>query len=72
MRSTITVSIPEEIKGELDKVSRSEGVSRSDVVRESLRDYLFLRRFRAIRRAMLARASQKGIFTDQDVFDKVS
>ena len=72
MRSTITVSIPEEIRGELDRLSRSEGVSRSDVVRESLRDYIFLRRFRALRKSMAARASRKGIFTDQDVFDTVS
>jgi metal-responsive CopG/Arc/MetJ family transcriptional regulator len=40
MRQTITVSIPEDLKKALDKVSKEEGVSRSDLVRESLRDYL--------------------------------
>jgi len=40
MRSTITVSIPEDAREELDRVATAEGVSRSDIVRESLRDYL--------------------------------
>lgn len=49
-----------------------EGVSRSDLVRESLRDYLFVRQFRKLRKGMMAKASQRGIHTDQDVFDRVS
>jgi metal-responsive CopG/Arc/MetJ family transcriptional regulator len=57
---------------ELDRVSRLEGVSRSDIVRESVQDYLFLRRFRTLRKTMVAKASRRGIHTDQDVFDRVS
>jgi metal-responsive CopG/Arc/MetJ family transcriptional regulator len=72
MRETITISVPHEIKAELDKVVREEGISRSDVVRESLRDYLFLRRFRQLRARMMAKAAAQGIVTDQDVFDKIS
>ncbi|MHB1942750.1 MAG: CopG family ribbon-helix-helix protein [Acidiferrobacteraceae bacterium] len=72
MRETITISVPEEIKAELDKVVRDEGSSRSDVVRESLRDYLFTRRFRQLRGQMLAKAQAQGIFTDEDVFKQIS
>lgn len=76
MRETITISVPEEIKAELDKVVRDEGISRSDIVRESLRDYLFMRRFRQLRAKMLAKAKAKaqaqGVFTDEDVFKRVS
>ena len=72
MRSTITISLTKEIRAELDKVSKAEGVSRSDIVRESIRDYLFIRRFRALRKSMLPKASQRGIHTNQDVFDSVS
>ena len=72
MRETITISLPEEIKTELDKIVRSEGISRSDVVRESLRDYLFIRRFRLLRTRMLAKAQSQGIFTDEDVFKRIS
>lgn len=72
MRSTLTISIPEKVRVQLDRVSKTEGVSRSDIVRESIRDYLFIRQFRALRKNMVSKASQQGIHTDQDVFDRVS
>ena len=72
MRSTLTISIPQRVRTQLDRVSKTEGVSRSDIVRESIRDYLFLKQFRALRKTMVAKASQRGIHTDQDVFDRVS
>jgi len=72
MRSTITVSIPEDVRKELDRVSDAEGVSRSDIVRESVRDFLFIRQFRALRKTMLPKAARRGVHTDQDVFDRVS
>jgi metal-responsive CopG/Arc/MetJ family transcriptional regulator len=72
MRETITVSLPQDLKEALDRVVAEEGVSRSDVVRDSLRDYLFIRRFRALRARMMARARTKGVFTDEDVFGRVS
>ena len=72
MRSTITISVPEQMRSELDRVSHADGVSRSDIVRESLRDYLFVRRFRTMRNSMVSKASRRGIYTDQDVFDQVS
>jgi metal-responsive CopG/Arc/MetJ family transcriptional regulator len=72
MRSTITVSLPATVKDELDRVSAAEGISRSDIVRESVRDYLFIRQFRALRKTMLPKAARRGIHTDQDVFDRVS
>ena len=72
MRSTITISVPEQMKSEIEKLSRMDGVSRSDIIRESLRDYLFVRRFRSMRKSMTNKASANGIYTDQDVFDRVS
>lgn len=72
MRSTITISVPEKVRTELDRVSKAEGVSRSDIVRESIRDYLFIRQFRSLRKSMVAKASRRKVHTDQDVFDRVS
>ncbi len=72
MRQTVAISLPEDIKEALDKVCDEEGVSRSDLVRESIRDYLFFRRFRALRARLLAKAKAQGIYTDDDVFDRVS
>ena len=72
MRSTITISLPAKVRAQLDQVSNTEGVSRSDLVRESIRDYLFIRQFRGLRKTMAAKAALRGIHTDQDVFDRVS
>lgn len=69
MRSTITISIPSEVKKRLDETVRRQGVSRSDVVRESLRSYLFVEKFRDLRARMTARGK---VLTDQDVFKRVS
>jgi metal-responsive CopG/Arc/MetJ family transcriptional regulator len=72
MRETITVSLPRDLKDTLDRMAEEEGVTRSDIVRDSLRDYMFIRRFRALRARMMARARTKGVFTDEDVFGRVS
>lgn len=72
MRETITISLPKEVKQQLDKATQDEGLSRSDIVREALRDYLFIRKFRDLRARMVARAELQGIYTDRDVFDRVS
>jgi metal-responsive CopG/Arc/MetJ family transcriptional regulator len=72
MRETVTISLPQAVRRELDKVAKEEGISRSDVLRQSLEDFLFVRRFRQLRQRMMAAAQAKGIFTDEDVFNRVS
>ena len=72
MRNTITISLPSDVRKRLDKTARSDGVSRSDVVRESLRNYLFVREFRAVRQKLLRQATAKGIVTDDDAFKYAS
>lgn len=72
MRETVTISLPQAIRRELDKVAKEEGVSRSDVLRQSLEDFLFVRRFRNLRQRMMAAAQAQGIYTDEDVFTRVS
>jgi len=72
VRESITISVPDDLKAELDRIAREEGLSRSDVVRESLRDYLFVRGFRRLRLRLMAKALAQGVVTDDDVFDRVS
>ena len=72
MRETVTISLPRAIRRELDRIAKEEGVSRSDVLRQSLDDFLFVRRFRQLRQRMMAIAQAQGIFTDEDVFTRVS
>ena len=72
MRKTLTISLPEDMKRDLDAASAEAGLTRSDLVREALQDHLFVRRFRALRAQMMAKAQAKGVFTDEDVFEQVS
>lgn len=72
MRRTITISLPKDVKQDLDKATAEEGLSRSDLIRESLRDYLFMRRYRQLRARMMAKAQAQGIHTDEDVFNRLA
>jgi Arc/MetJ-type ribon-helix-helix transcriptional regulator len=72
MRQTLTISLPVGIKKVLDKAVKDEGVSYSDLIRESLREYLFIRRFRTLRAKMTAKAQKQGILSDEDVFALIS
>ena len=72
MRDTVTISLPQAIRRELDRIAKKEGVSRSDILRQSLEDFLFVRRFRQLRQRMMAAAQAQGIYTDEDVFNRVS
>jgi len=73
MREAVTISLPKKLKKDLDKLVKEEGVSRSDIVRESLRNYLFIRRFRRIRREIMADMEKRGVvLTEQEIFDTVS
>lgn len=70
MRETITISIPKEIKKQLDKITIQEGITRSGIIRESLQDYLFIRQFRSLRKKMMEKSSR--VYTDQDIFNRTS
>lgn len=72
MRASISVSLPEELKRELDRMKEAEGLSRSDLVREAVREYVFVRRFRSLRRELMPYAEAKGVFTDDEVFRETS
>ena len=38
----------------------------------TIKEYLFFRRFRLLRERMVPKAQARGIYTDQDVFERVS
>lgn len=72
MRESISISLPEALKAELDAYTRAEGISRSDLVREAVREYLFTRRLQALRQELMPYAEAQGIYTDEDVFRELS
>jgi len=72
MNPAITIRIPEEIRKELREISRIEQKPVSDLVRESLRKFIAIHRFRKLRNMTLPFAEAQGILTDEDVFKEIS
>ena len=72
MRQNVTVSLPEKISSDLRKIAKDEGLSKSQIIRDALQDYIFIKKFRELRSKMVAKAQLQGVFTDEDVFEKIS
>jgi len=72
MRESICISLPKTVKKTLDRFSKREHLDRSNIVQQALRQFLAREEFRSIRRLMVPKAQSKGIYTDEDVFKKVS
>jgi len=70
--STLTVRIDEQLRNELQKISENEHVAVSELVRDSLRKYVQVRKFRGLRNTVLPFAEAEGYLTDEDVFGDVS
>ncbi len=72
MKPTITIRLPEELKSELEDISEMEQTPLSDIVRESIRRYVAIYRFRRLRGKVLPFAEAEGLLTDEDVFKALS
>lgn len=72
MRAVISVSLPEDMASELEKVAREVGSSKSGLIKEALRAYLWEVRFIKLRKTLGRKAETKGFLTDEDVFKVVS
>lgn len=68
---TITLSLPPEMVDEIDELMKEEGKTRSELLREALRQYVEDREWREILKYGRARAKEKGITEDQveDIVD---
>jgi len=72
MDQTLTIRIPTELRKELEQISKIEQKPLSDLVRDSLRRYVAIQRFRQLRNMVLPFAEAEGILTDEDVFKLIS
>ncbi|MBU4485801.1 MAG: ribbon-helix-helix domain-containing protein [Candidatus Delongbacteria bacterium] len=63
----ITIRIPKELKEELEQISISIHRPLSDLVRESLRKYVAVQKFRQVREMTVPYAEKQGIYTDDDI-----
>ena len=70
--TTLTIRLSDELKKDLERLSRERNQSAGEIVRESLRRYLAVERFRALRARTLPFAEAAGYLTDEDVFQALS
>ena len=70
--NTLTIRLPDDLRADLKKISREQNKPVSDVVRESIRRYIAVERFRSLRRKVLPFAEAQGFLTDEDVFKAIS
>ncbi len=72
MRQTLTIRLPDDLRKELQKISKEESKPMSDLVRESLQRYISIYKFRRLRNKVLPFAESQGILTDEDIFNVIS
>lgn len=72
MRQTLTIRLPDNLRKELQKISKEESKPMSDLVRESLQRYISIYKFRRLRNKVLPFAESQGILTDEDIFNVIS
>ena len=72
MPQTLTIRIPDELRESLKDISKTEHKPVSDIVRESLRSYVTVHKFRAIRKKVLPFAEAQGFLEDEDIFEKLT
>ena len=70
--NTITIRLPDELKSDLQKLSKEQSKPVSDLVRESIRRFVAVEKFRALRKKALPFAESQGLLTDEDVFKAIS
>jgi len=70
--STLTLRIPDDLKQQLEALSRERQRPAGELVRESLRRYLAQEELRLMREKLRPYAEARGFLTDEDVFKAVS
>ncbi len=68
MRQALSVSLPGELAAALNRLIREIHLTRSEVVKLALRDFMRRHELEDLRKALVPRARARGIYTDEDVF----
>jgi predicted transcriptional regulator len=71
MNRPITIRLPDDLRKILDQISKKERIPASNLVREAIRRYVAVYRFRQLRKKVLPFAETQGLLTDDDVFENL-
>jgi predicted transcriptional regulator len=72
MNKTMTIRLNDDLRRDLEEISKAEDKSISELVRESLKNYVAIHQFRKLRRRTLPLAEAQGLVTDEDIFNSIS
>jgi len=72
MREVISVSLTKDLKKKLEELSKSLQNSKSEIVKQALRQFFVKEEFKNLRGKMISEAKKRDIYTDEDVFEKIS
>ena len=73
MKKKITITVSDEdTNSGLKELAREKGCSEEDILLDVLRRQITVLRLQRLREEMIPHAQKMGIYTDQDVFDRVS
>lgn len=71
-QTTITVRLPQATRRRLDAFRKREQRHQSEIIRDALKQYFVKEEFRCLRAKLVPHAQARGLFRDEDVFDRVS
>ena len=72
MKKEITITLSDDIASDLEELAREKGCSEGEILLDVLRRQITILRLQRLRKEMIPHAKKMGIYTDQDVFDRVS
>lgn len=67
--ATVSFSVDQQLKRDLDKLAAQEGRSKSDLFREMYNQYRFMSALRSVQTEGVQIARRLGLETDDDVYD---
>lgn len=68
MKNVLTLRLPDELKKDLETISKQEKRPLSQLIRESVERYVAVRQYKRLRRKVLPFAESQGLVTDEDIF----
>ncbi|MDB4473942.1 ribbon-helix-helix domain-containing protein [Opitutaceae bacterium] len=72
MRSTLTISLPAEMRDEVSRQAKTRRMTQSEFIRQAVQEKLWEDAVNESARQLAPRARADGLHTDEDVFAAIS
>ena len=72
MRDTLTISLPTKLRRDVARSAKRQKITASEFVRDAVQRKLWQDSFDELCRAVEPKARKMGLYTDEDVFKKIS